>query len=202
MNMQTTITCEEVPLDRQRAPGAPEVERVVNVTVVYEDAATHKWAREASDEMFAEAGRETVHSTWWKLNELSDPAVLAGAVSKAMRADVIVVAIRLSEGFPLPFYVWVGSWLPHRPQGVGKLLALISTSPKTSLHTKRVVEYLRAVARRAQMPCQIKERNSVFEASYAAQAVRPRRSPTLVSAPHRTSSSLNRYASRRWRLAA
>jgi hypothetical protein len=52
--------------------------------------------------------------------------VLAGAVSKAMRADVIMVAIRATEGFPLPFYVWVGSWLPHRLRGKGELVALVA----------------------------------------------------------------------------
>ena len=64
---------------------------------------------------------------------MSDPAVLAGAVSKAMRADVIMVAIRATEGFPLPFYVWVGSWLPHRLRGKGELVALVAPPQSTRL---------------------------------------------------------------------
>ena len=72
------------------------------------------------------AGKKSVSTTWWNLNELSQPAVLAGAVSKAMRADVIVVATRATEGFPLPFYIWVSSWLPHYLPGKGTLVALSS----------------------------------------------------------------------------
>jgi len=70
------------------------------------------------------ADTHAVRPTWWKLNNLFEPGVLAAAVSTAMRADIIVVAIRAEEGLPLPFYTWVNNWLPHRLQPGGVLVAL------------------------------------------------------------------------------
>ena len=163
--MQKSITLEySSPLCRP-APAASDTEHVLNVTVVYEDAAACQWAREAYNQMVIGAGKQTVRGTWWKLEELSHPPVLAGAVSKAMRADVIVVAIRTTEGFPLPFYVWVNSWLPHRVHGAGTLVALIATPDQTGLNRRRAADYLRAVARRARMHFQITERSVVRDAA-------------------------------------
>jgi hypothetical protein len=125
--------------------------------VVYEDAATCQWAREACEQMPMLAGKKGVSTTWWNLNELSQPAVLAGAVSKAMRADLIVIATRATEGFPLPFYVWVSSWLPHHLPGKGTLVALIATPKPRNLHCNRAPDFLRSVAWRAGMCFQITE---------------------------------------------
>jgi hypothetical protein len=86
---QKIIIQNRVAALRPLTPAAPGAARVVNVTVVYEDAAARDWAKGACEEMFAGAGVKEVQSTWWRLDGLSDPAVLAGAVSKAMRADVI-----------------------------------------------------------------------------------------------------------------
>ena len=162
--MQKTIIQERVSRLRPLAATAPEAKRVVSVTVVYEDAAARKWAQEACEQMFVGPGWERVQSTWWNLDGLSEPAVLAGAVSKAMRADVIVVAIRATEGFPLPFYVWVGSWLPHRLRGEGKLVALVATAKPHGFQRNRAAEYLRAVAQRAGMHFQVTDRNLASEA--------------------------------------
>jgi hypothetical protein len=50
-----------------------------------------------TEQMFVGPGWERFQSAWWKLDGLSEPAVLAGAVSQAMGADLIVVAIRATE---------------------------------------------------------------------------------------------------------
>ena len=162
--MQRTIIQERVSRLRPLAATAPEAGRVVSVTVVYEDAVARGWAQETCGQMFAGPGGERVQSIWWNLDGLSEPAVLAGAVSKAMRADVIVVAIRATEGFPLPFYVWVGSWLPHRLRGEGKLLALVAAPKPHGFQRNRATAYLRAVAQRAGMHFQVTERNLALEA--------------------------------------
>src|SRR5258707_1912336 len=94
---------------------------ILNAVLVYEDAATRQWAREVFERVKREAGHENARATWWKIGDLNEPAVLAGAASMAMRADVVVLAIRRREGMPLPFYVWVNSWLPHRLQRTGPL---------------------------------------------------------------------------------
>jgi hypothetical protein len=89
---------------------------------------------------------------------LNQPAVLAGAISTALRADVLMVAIRATEGFPLPFYVWVDSWLPHRSPGKAALVALITLPERPSLPIDRGREYLRAVARQGRLDFLLEER--------------------------------------------
>src|SRR5215468_9819166 len=123
----------------------------LNVTVVYEEAATRKWAREIYERATRLAGVEAIRATWWKLTDLSEPGVLAGAVSTAMRSDVIIVASRCAEGFPLPFYVWVNSWLAHRSPRAGAVVALLGTLAESSSHSGRVTDYLREVARQGRL---------------------------------------------------
>ncbi len=200
--MQRTIIKDRVISLSKLAPATPEAERAVNVTVVYEDEATRRWARETYEQMFVGTGWEKVQSTWWRLEGLSEPAVLAAAVSKAMRAEVIIVAIQATEGFPLPFYVWVSSWLPHRLQGEGKLAALIATPRLTEFRRNRAAEYLRAVAARARMGFQVTERNLALEAPSALEEPGRRRRPTAPSPRNSSSKVVQLYPQRRWRLAA
>ena len=123
----------------------------LNITIVYEDAATRKWAREVYERAANLAGTDAVRATWWKITDLSEPGVLAGAVSTAMRSDVILVAGRAAEGLPLPFYVWVNSWLTHRVPRAGAVVALLGTPAAQSSHSGRVTDYLREVARQGKM---------------------------------------------------
>ena len=102
-------------------------------------------------------GTEGVRATWWRIGDLSQPGVLAGAVSTALRADMIVVAIRAAEGLPLPFYVWVEQWLPHRLVPAGALAALLPASSAANSRPGRVADYLRAAARQGRLDFLIKE---------------------------------------------
>jgi hypothetical protein len=123
----------------------------LNVALVYEDAITWKWAKNVFDRAEKLVGSNLVRSTWWKLGDLSHPGVLAGAVSQAMRADLVVVAHSGTEGLPLPFYVWINSWLPHHLPGGSGLIALLSAVQKPNPESGRVREYLRAVAQQGRM---------------------------------------------------
>src|SRR5262245_17129811 len=99
----------------------PTSKQTKNIMVVYQDEQTHNWATQLAT---SQRNGHEEHYTWWKIDDLSEPGVLAGAVSTAMRADVIVVAVLTGTGLPLPFYVWVDTWLPHRHLTEGKLIAL------------------------------------------------------------------------------
>jgi hypothetical protein len=149
----------------------------LNLTVVYHDARTQSWAREVYDRVASVAGREWVHATWWKVSDLVEPGVLAGAVSTAMRADVVVVAIDAAEGLPLPFHVWIDNWLPHRKQATGCLFALIGRSGPANAHSSRVREYLREVARMGRFEFLLEERRllaqSAAESHHPVRASRP-----------------------------
>jgi hypothetical protein len=139
--------------------GAPEGEFGLNLTVVYEDAATRQWAGKVCKRVAKLVGKEAIHSTWWRLGELREPAVLAGAVSKAIRADVILVAAQAFEVFPAPFYVWISSWLPHRLRRSGALVALAATPAGSNRCGNQAphFHYLRSVARQARLDFVVEE---------------------------------------------
>jgi hypothetical protein len=123
----------------------------VNAVFVYEDATTREWAREAHDRMLKLAGKEAFRPTWWRLDNLRAPGVLAAATSTAMRADVIVVAVAGTEALPLPFYTWISSWLPNRLQAGGVLAALVGKTKQASARSRRIAKYLKEVARAARL---------------------------------------------------
>ncbi|MGH7967846.1 MAG: hypothetical protein ACREIC_03870 [Limisphaerales bacterium] len=177
-------------------------EQTLNVTVLYEDEPTRQWAAEVCERVAGVVGSEALRTIWWRLEDLSEPAVLAGAVSTTLRADVIIIAIRAAEGFPLPFYVWVDSWLPYHPQGGAALVALITLPDPPTVQLDRARVYLRAVARQGRLDFLLEERRlpaeTILEAQSAApaQAVlppapqqppAPRRTPRRLSAAERAS---------------
>jgi hypothetical protein len=196
--MQKTMIQEPVSPLHHPVPATLQMEPSLNIIVVYEDAGASRWARETCDQIFGGTGKPSVSTTWWKLSELSQPAVLAGAVSKAMRADVIVVAIRTTEGFPLPFYVWVSSWLPHRLRGAGTLVGLIAAPERRSSHMNRAVEYLRAVARKARMRCLIRERNAIGETASAPAEASLDPCPAAAAPLNGAPAAPHRDSWRRW----
>jgi hypothetical protein len=134
----------------QEPNGHPkELSNVSNVMVVYQDAPTRKWATNFYPAKVK--GCDEVKCTWWNLNDLSEPGVLAGAVSTAIRADVIVVAVLTGTGLPLPFYVWVDSWLPHRKLTEGKLIALVGLAKERRKEGDSGRAYLREMARQGHL---------------------------------------------------
>jgi hypothetical protein len=121
----------------------------LNITLVYEDAATRKWARDTFEWMEKIAEPSKLRATWWNLNDLHAPGVLAGAVSTTLRADFIIVANRSAGALPLPFYVWVNAWLPHRFQRSGAIVHLLGEN--SGADSENAGSYLREVARKGRM---------------------------------------------------
>ncbi len=135
----------------------------LHVTVLYEEALSRKWARAVMNRVEKSLGGRAVQCTWWSMADLRHPGVLAGAVSKAMRADLIVVAARQADGLPLPFYFWVNSWLPHRVHKSGALVALLGRPQPGERQANRMRTYLQAVARRGHLDFLVEERASTPE---------------------------------------
>ncbi|HZR18960.1 MAG TPA: hypothetical protein VFE51_16855 [Verrucomicrobiae bacterium] len=138
----------------------PTAEYAINVTVVYDQAQTRKWAGEIYQRLEMVLGAKAVRANWWNLTDLGEPGVLAGAVSKAMHADMIVLAVQSSEGLPLPFYFWVNSWLPHRTPGAGALVALLGEESPRNRESGRLRKFLRTVAKRTRMDLLVAERTA------------------------------------------
>lgn len=130
----------------------------LNLALVYEDAESRRWAREVYERVARVAGLGSLRATWWRIGDLTAPGVLAGAVSTAMHADVIVVATRATEGLPMAFYVWVDAWLPHRPKVAGALVALLGKPGEAASQSGRLREYIGAVARQGRLDFVIEER--------------------------------------------
>ena len=126
----------------------------LNVALVYEDAETRRWCRDVFERATKVAGQQAIRATWWNISDLSAPGVLDGAVSTAMRADVIVVACRSAEDLPLPFYVWTEAWTAHRVIPAGALVALLAEPAQAS--TLR--DYLSAAAHQGRMELILEER--------------------------------------------
>jgi len=145
------------------ALAGPGASYSLNMTVVYEDGWSREWAGRVCERVAELVSKEAARTTWWKISDLGEPAVLAGAVSTAIRADVIVVALCASDGLPLPFYVWVDSWLPHHPQGTAALVALITMPENPSARLDRARNYLRAVADQGRLDFMIEERKRPIE---------------------------------------
>ncbi len=139
------------------APGSVN-ERRLNMVLLYEDATVLEWAKELWRRTAALAGGRKIQSTWWRIGDLAEPGVLAGAVSMALRADVIVVSAMSSDGLPLPFYYWATSWLPHRFHHGGALIAALGQPGVPPSKPSRLKEYLRALAREAKMDFRCEER--------------------------------------------
>jgi hypothetical protein len=137
--------------------GLPAAEYVMNVTVLYDDAQTRRQAGQLYMKVESLLGRNALRGSWWKLADLVQPGVLAGAVSKAIRSDMIVLAVRSSEGLPLPFYYWVNAWLPHRRTGTGALVGLLSAPRTYNRESGRLRKYLKTVALRARMDLLVAE---------------------------------------------
>jgi len=131
----------------------------LKLALLYQDSATRKWAKDVLERMAKIAGPENIHATWWNISELCEPGVLAAAVSTAMRADVIVVARDSAQRLSYPFYVWVESWLPHRHQPAGALVALVGSSSPAKAQSEQACEYLRSVARAGHLDFLLEERN-------------------------------------------
>ena len=126
----------------------PERYKELSVMCLYEDDATQKRASATCATVVN--GTPVARRTAWKLADLREPGVLAGAVHTAMRADVIVVSLTRGHGLPLPFYVWVNAWLPYRNISGGRLVVLVGQAD-TSSHAEHVVQYLKQAASQANM---------------------------------------------------
>ena len=97
------------------------------------------------------AGGERVQNTWYNANSLSDPGILLDAVRAAVAADVIVISVYAADELPLDLYVWIEAWLPRRLSRRGALAALVGVAEPLDSPSVRTLEYLQAVARKAQL---------------------------------------------------
>lgn len=197
--MQAKSLAERILELHKAAAALNGFEHSLSIAVVYEDAATRRWAKQVCAQVESRLGNSALCCTWWKIHDLNQPGVLAGAASKAMRAEVVLVAIREAESFPLPLYVWLSSWLPHRRSQIGLLAALVTRPATPCAHAGYAGEYLQMVANAARLDYVFEERRAgPSEPSRSSAPVfQPARARTF---PLSETGPLSRYSARRWRL--
>jgi hypothetical protein len=169
------------PLSEKTQPSS-RAESLLNVMVLYQDRPTRQWAGEVCERLAGLVGHEALRTTCWNLDDLSEPGVLAGAVSTALRADIIVTAVHAAHGLPLPFYVWAGSWFPYRRLGTGVLVALIGLPERMTPQMDRARDYLRALAKKARLDFLIEERKIASETPRSALGFSSKRSAATARA--------------------
>jgi hypothetical protein len=78
----------------------------------YQDGVTQDWAAQTchSATQLARVGR--VQTSWFNINSLGDPEILADAVRAALTADVIVVSVYVADELPAGLCTWFEEWLP------------------------------------------------------------------------------------------
>jgi hypothetical protein len=126
--------------------------------VLYQDDQTRQWAGEVHTLARKLVGRNSLSTTWWNIQVLNEPAVLAGAVSTAMHSDMIIIAMQADAELPLAFYYWADAWLPHRHREPGALLALLGFSDRFQGKPERIREYLRTLSHRGGLDFMFHER--------------------------------------------
>jgi len=138
-------------LSEEEAQAPAEPGYSLNIAGVYQDSVTREWALQTCHRATRLAGEESIQSKWYHANALSHPALLVHAVRAALAADVIVVSVYAAHELPLDLYVWIDAWLPRRPARVGALRALVGVAQPLESHSVRTMDYLQAVARKAQL---------------------------------------------------
>jgi hypothetical protein len=140
------------PADQLEVAMAPdEAAYSLNIAGVYQDSVTRDWAMQTCRRATQLVGEESVQKAWYDANSLGDPVTFLDAVRAALVADVIVVSVYAADELPLDLYVWVQAWLPRRRSRAGALTALIGVAEPPDSRFVRTVEYLQAVASRAQL---------------------------------------------------
>jgi hypothetical protein len=156
------------PVDQLEVAMAPaEAAYSLTIAGVYQDSVTRDWALQTCRRATQLVGEESVQNVWYDAYSLRDPGVFLDAVGAALAADVIMVSVYAADELPLDLYVWVQAWLPRRHARAGALTALIGVAEPPDSRFVRTVEYLQAVASRAQLDFipQERKRPGPFDAS-------------------------------------
>jgi hypothetical protein len=143
--LRPTVLSDEVGL----APG--ESHYNLNLMGVYQDSVTRGWAMQICRQATRWAGKASVQNTWYDASSLSNPGTFLEAVHAALMADVIVVSVYAAEELPHDLYVWFEAWVPRRLPRAGALAALIGVAGPPDSQSLRTIEYLQAVALKAQL---------------------------------------------------
>jgi hypothetical protein len=140
----------------------------LNVSVIYQDASTRRWARELWSRVGQLTGNGGICRKSWRISQLGQPAVFCEAVRAAAKADVLLIAMRDTEEVPGILHLWAEAWLPRRARRPGALVALIGVPPQPNAQTSYAHRFLELVARKGGLDYLPRERK-LADASVASR---------------------------------
>jgi len=149
--MKAVELLQRMVLSSEAAIAPDESGYTLNIAGVYQDWVTQDWATQTCFLATQRARAGCVQNSWFNINSLGDPEILADAVCAALTADVIVVSVYAADELPLDLYAWFDLWLPRRTARGGALTALVGVAEPSDSHSARTFEYLQAVARKGQL---------------------------------------------------
>jgi len=149
--MKSAELLERTARSDELVEGEEKSKYALNVVGVYQDTRTHSWAAPMCHLVTQLAKDELVQNRWFHVGSLTDAGIFHDAVHAALEADVIVITLYAAEELPLNLYVWIDAWLPRRRSRLGALTALIGVTEPPNAQPAHTLDYLRDVARRAQL---------------------------------------------------
>lgn len=85
----------------------------------------------------------------WRFDVLREPQLFEAATRDAMRADMIVFAIRQNQELPVEIRRWIDYWLPSKRVASGALVVLPGDPPRQVGETTTVCATLKQIAESA-----------------------------------------------------
>ena len=122
------------------------------LVVAYEDEITRSRAIALYENLAGHLNNDhEVRYSWWKFHFLYDPALLKRAITAAIDADLIIVALRDAGEPPWIARNWIEKWLAGKGRRDGALVALVEGAPSIRFEDCAMLGYLNSVADRARM---------------------------------------------------
>lgn len=130
----------------------------LQVTVIYQDPAGHRWAREMCSGVQQVIGEDALDIQAWSMDELSRLEPWCLAVEAASKADLIIVAVWAEGQLPPDVGIWLDTWLPQRRARPGALIGLLSVLGQPGFRSFEVQESLHEVARKCRLDFFLQDR--------------------------------------------
>src|ERR1051326_2762309 len=120
-----------------------------SIVAVCQDARARDWAVDFCDSLiqrFCDRFEFTI--SWWKFAQMHDPAF----ARKALRANLLVIAVHSNSELPLKVKSWLEQWLSRRSECEGAIVALAGPGLSRIARLPEETEiYLRNVAHRGKL---------------------------------------------------
>src|SRR5580658_2002961 len=110
--MKAVELLQRMVLSNETATVLDESGYTLNIAGAYQDWVTEGWATQTCHLATQRARAGRVQNSWFNINSLGDPEILAKAICAALTADVIVVSVYAADELPLDLYTWFDLWLP------------------------------------------------------------------------------------------